>query len=68
MRMRIYGTFRVDTYPRQDGTTGKSVRVNVNNFTFSFRRDGQTSTSTPTETTVETNETSNDNAMVDVPF
>lgn len=36
MKMRIYGKFYVETYPRQDGTTGKSVKVNVANYTVSY--------------------------------
>lgn len=36
MKMRIYGKFFVETYPRQDGTTGQSVRINVSNYSISY--------------------------------
>ena len=66
MRLRIYGKFTVDTYPRQDGTTGKSVKCNVQKFDVSWRKEN--GTAAPTAPTEDAASVQDSAPTVNVPF
>lgn len=68
MRMRIYGKFVVETYPRQDGTTGKAVKVNVQNFVFSYNPNRENGNTQVSQTQPQPQQTVPQAPQVNVPF
>ena len=69
MRMRIYGKFVLEKFTRKDGTTGTSVRVNVQNFVFSYNPNrGETTGTDATPVQNQTSTTATSDEQIAVPF